>query len=119
MRLGLSGALRRTLVTTNPIESASSVTRRVTARAIRWHNGDMRKRRCAAGLLQVESKPVEPCERLSRFLSHWRVNNGLETNIASRDNVVEELPEFQLRLGQSRIVPRFLSRFNWRQLTRQ
>ena len=31
-RLGLVGALRRTLATTNPIESALSVTRRVTAR---------------------------------------------------------------------------------------
>jgi putative transposase len=32
VRLGMSGALRRTLATTNPIESALSVTRRVTAR---------------------------------------------------------------------------------------
>ena len=32
VRLGLAGALRRTLATTNPIESALSVMRRVTAR---------------------------------------------------------------------------------------
>ena len=32
VRLGMPGALRRTLATTNPIESALSVTRRVTAR---------------------------------------------------------------------------------------
>src|SRR5262249_38963993 len=56
VRLGLAGALRRTLVTTNPIESALSVTRRVTARVTRWRDGDMRWRWCAAGLLRAESK---------------------------------------------------------------
>jgi putative transposase len=56
VRLGVSAALRRTLATTNPIESALSVTRRVTARVTRWRDGDMRKRWCAAGLLQAEAK---------------------------------------------------------------
>jgi putative transposase len=56
VRLGVSAALRRTLSTTNPIESALSVTRRVTARVTRWRDGDMRKRWCAAGLLRAESK---------------------------------------------------------------
>jgi transposase-like protein len=56
IRLGLSGALRRTLCTTNPIESALSVTRRVTARVTRWRDGDMRRRWCVAGLLRAESK---------------------------------------------------------------
>jgi len=35
VRLGISAALRRTLATTNPIESALSITRRVTARVTR------------------------------------------------------------------------------------
>ena len=56
VRLGLPGALRRTLATTNPIESALSVTRRVTARVTRWRDGDMRRRWCVAGLLRAESK---------------------------------------------------------------
>jgi putative transposase len=56
VRLGVSAALRRTLATTNPIESALSVTRRVTGRVTRWRDGDMRKRWCAAGLLRAESK---------------------------------------------------------------
>ena len=56
VRLGLAGALRRTLATTNPIESALSVTRRVTARVTRWRDGDMRRRWCVAGLLCAESK---------------------------------------------------------------
>ena len=56
VRLGVSAALRRTLSTINPIESALSVTRRVTARVTRWRDGDMRKRWCAAGLLRAEAK---------------------------------------------------------------
>jgi putative transposase len=48
--------LRKTLATTNPIESALSVTRRVTARVTRWRDGDMRRRWCVAGLLRAESK---------------------------------------------------------------
>jgi len=56
VRLGVPGALLRTLATTNPIESALSVTRHVTARVTRWRDGDMRRRWCVAGLLRAESK---------------------------------------------------------------
>ena len=56
IRLGLAGALRQTLATTNPIESALSVTRRVTARVTRWRDGEMRRRWCVAGLLRAESR---------------------------------------------------------------
>jgi putative transposase len=56
VKLGVPGVLRRTLATTNPIESALSVTRRVTSRVTRWRDGDMRRRWCVAGLLRAESK---------------------------------------------------------------
>jgi hypothetical protein len=56
VRLGLAGALRRTLATTNPIESALSVTLRMTARVTRWRDGEMRRRWCVAGLLRAEAK---------------------------------------------------------------
>jgi putative transposase len=56
IRLGLTGSLRRTLCSTNPIESALSVAQRVTARVTRWRDGDMRQRWCVAGLLRAESK---------------------------------------------------------------
>ena len=56
LRLGLKGPLRRTLSSTNPIESALSVTQRVTSRVTRWRDGDMRLRWCVAGLLRAESK---------------------------------------------------------------
>lgn len=56
VRLGVADLLRRTLATTNPIESALSIAQTVTARVKRWRDGDMRQRWCAAGLLRAESK---------------------------------------------------------------
>lgn len=56
VKLGLPELLRQTLATTNPIESALSVTRTVTARVTRWRDGDMRRRWCTAGLLRAEQK---------------------------------------------------------------
>jgi putative transposase len=56
VKLGLPELLRRTLATTNPIESALSVTRTVTARVAHWRAGDMRRRWCTAGLLRAEQK---------------------------------------------------------------
>lgn len=40
-RLGVSGLLRKTVSTTNPIESCFSVTRSITGRVKRWRGGDM------------------------------------------------------------------------------
>lgn len=56
VRLGLAEPLRRTLATTNPIESALSVARTVTERVKRWRQGNMRQRWCATGLLHAETK---------------------------------------------------------------
>ena len=54
--LGVPELLRRTLATTNPIESAFSVAQNVTRRVKRWRQGDMRQRWCVAGLMRAESK---------------------------------------------------------------
>lgn len=56
VRLRVPEQLRRTLATTNPIESAFSVAENVTGRVKRWRDGDMRQRWCIAGLLRAESK---------------------------------------------------------------
>ncbi len=56
VKLGLSETLRKTLATTNPIESALDTTRTVTRRVKRWRDGSMKLRWCAAGLLKVEKK---------------------------------------------------------------
>lgn len=52
--LGIDGALARTLVTTNMIESMFSTVTRVSANVKRWRDGEMRKRWIAAGLLEAE-----------------------------------------------------------------
>jgi hypothetical protein len=56
VRLGVPELLRRTLATTNPIESAFSVAENVTRRVKCWREGDMRQRWCIAGLIRAESK---------------------------------------------------------------
>jgi putative transposase len=56
IHLGVPKTLRRTLASTNVIESALSMTRSVTARVKRWRDGDMRRRWCSAGLMRAEEK---------------------------------------------------------------
>jgi hypothetical protein len=56
VRLDAPGAVWRTLATTDPIERALGVTRRLTARVTRWRDGDMRRRWCMAGQLRAGGK---------------------------------------------------------------
>lgn len=56
VRLGVPELLRKTLSTTNPIESAFSVAEAATRRVKRWRDGDMRQRWCVAGLLDAERR---------------------------------------------------------------
>lgn len=56
VRLGVPELLRKTLATTNPIESAFSVAESVTRRVKRWRDGNMRERWCVAGLLDAERR---------------------------------------------------------------
>ncbi len=56
VRLRVPDLLRKTLATTNPIESAFSVAESVTRRVKRWRDGDMRQRWCVAGLMDAESR---------------------------------------------------------------
>jgi transposase-like protein len=63
IKLGVPELLRRTLATTNPVESALSVAVKVTGRVKRWRDGNMRLRWCTAGLLRAE-------ERFRRIKGH-------------------------------------------------
>lgn len=54
VRLDVHGKLRKTLSSTNVIESAFSVVEQATGRVKRWRSGDMRWRWCVAGLLHAE-----------------------------------------------------------------
>jgi len=55
-KLGVTGLLRKTLSTTNPIESCFSVTRTITGRVKRWSGGDMVQRWAVAALIRAERK---------------------------------------------------------------
>jgi putative transposase len=53
-RLGVTGSLAKTLRSTNPIESMISTARVTTSNVKRWRDGEMRRRWCAAGMLEAE-----------------------------------------------------------------
>jgi putative transposase len=55
-RLGVGALLRRTLSSTNPIESCLSTVERVTRNVKRWRGGDQSLRWTATGLLEAERK---------------------------------------------------------------
>jgi len=55
-RLGVKGLLRKTLCSTNAIESCFSTTRTITDRVKRWKNANMVQRWAVAALLRAEKK---------------------------------------------------------------
>jgi transposase-like protein len=56
MGLKITGKLAKTLSSTNPIESMIEIVRHTQRNVKRWHDGDMRKRWTAAGMLQAEQQ---------------------------------------------------------------
>jgi putative transposase len=56
MRLGIAGQLAKTLCSTNPCESMIEIVRHTQRNVKRWHDGDMRKRWTAAGMLVAEQQ---------------------------------------------------------------
>ena len=85
VRLGVPELLRRTLATTNPIESAFSVAENVTRRVKCWREGDMRQRWCIAGLMRAESKfhrvkGHRHMAQLLRALDRLVLGKGLDEN---------------------------------------
>ncbi len=53
-RLGIDEQLRRTLSSTDPVESMIETCRRTSRNVKRWQNDDMCLRRTAAGMLEAE-----------------------------------------------------------------
>jgi len=54
MKLGVGATLRKSLATTNPIESTFSTVRRVSRRVTRWQSGTMVLRWALAGTMEAE-----------------------------------------------------------------
>jgi len=55
-RLGIRGRLKKTLASTNPIESMIEMVRRTSRNVKRWQSGDMCLRWTAAGMLEAEQQ---------------------------------------------------------------
>ncbi|MFQ5353088.1 MAG: IS256 family transposase [Candidatus Binatia bacterium] len=84
-RLGLPESLRKSLQSTNLIESALSVAADVTRRVKRWRGGDMRLRWTAAGLLQAEKnfRRIRGYKAMARFLTALDRHDVAETTQAA------------------------------------
>ena len=85
-RLGVSGALAKTLTNTNCIESMISIARRTTCRVTRWKDGNMKKRWVAAGMLEAERsfRRVRGHRDMGRLVSALRREIGRRTDTTTK-----------------------------------
>ena len=75
-RLHVPMQLRKTLASTNVIESAFSIVERVCRNVKRWHGGDQRERWVGSGLL-VAREAVPPHHRVQTDPSaHQRIGSA-------------------------------------------
>jgi putative transposase len=82
-KLGVTGLLRKTLSTTNTIESCFSVTRNITGRVKRWNGGDMVQRWAVAALLRAERK----FKRVKGYREIPKLTAALQHNSLERKEV--------------------------------
>jgi putative transposase len=74
-RLGITGSLLKTVMSTNPVESMIEIVRAHARNVKRWQDGDMRLRWAAAGMLAASSqfrrvKGYRQLPQLARALHH-------------------------------------------------
>ena len=79
-RLGIGGNLKRTLESTNPIESMIEFTRRTSRNVKRWQNGDMCLRWTAAGMLEAERQ----FRKIIGYADLAKLANAVERDLAAR-----------------------------------
>ena len=92
-RLGIKGTLKKTLQSTNPIESMIECVRRSSRNVKRWQNGDMALRWTAAGMLEAEQQ----FRRIAGHASLAKLAIAVEHDIArrraaDRHTTIEEAP---------------------------
>ncbi len=87
-RLGLPGALRRCLCTTNIIESPNSGVRQRTGRVSRWKHGSMVVRWAASALIETEKsfRRIMGCEQLWMLKSY--LDSPPESEAVARERKV-------------------------------
>ncbi len=108
LRLGLPEQLRKTLRSTNPIESAFDKVRMHSRMVKRWRNGQQVLRWSAAGLLEAEKrfrriKGHRPLPMLAQALSK-QVAPESSSDVKTAENTRKRPPQNPRRLGQARIL---------------
>lgn len=90
-RLGCSTALAKTLNNTNCIESMISITRRVMRNVKRWQDGAMKKRWCAAGMLEAQRsfRRIRGYKDIPEFVKQLRRHVGLNAEDVTPTNYNE------------------------------
>jgi transposase-like protein len=82
-RLGIGGQLRRTLQSTNPIESMIEIVRRTSRNVKRWQSGDMCLRWTAAGMLEAETQ----FRRIIGYRDLAKLAIAVERDLAARTTI--------------------------------
>jgi transposase-like protein len=85
-RLGVGPKLRRSLSTTNPIESCLSIVQRVARNVKRWREGDQSLRWTATGLLEAEKK----FNRIKGYREIGVLNRRLNPSTVQQEEVTRE-----------------------------
>ncbi len=79
-RLGIRGSLKRTLQSTNPIESMIEIVHRTSRNVKRWQSGDMCLRWTAAGMLEAEQQ----FRKIIGYSDLAKLANAVERDLAKR-----------------------------------
>jgi putative transposase len=91
MRLKIGGQLAKTLCSTNPCESMIEIVRHTQRNVKRWHDGDMRKRWTAAGMLVAEQqfRRIIGYRDLAKLITAIEHHTMLDTNNSDRQEQTE------------------------------
>jgi len=90
LSLGITGALARTLSTTNPIENLQGTLKRVSRNVTRWRSGGMALRWAVTGLLEAQKS----FRRLKGYRELPALLRALDARVGSHENhqtVVEDV----------------------------
>ena len=85
-RLGVTGLLKATLQSTNPIESMISIVRTTSRNVKHWQSGDMGLRWTAAGMLEAEKK----FRKVHGYKDLARLAVTIEEQLAGSESVERE-----------------------------
>jgi putative transposase len=83
-RLGIRGPLKKTLASTNPIESMIEIIRRTSRNVKRWQSGDMCLRWTAAGMLEAETQ----FRKIVGYTDLAKLANTVERDLATQRTTI-------------------------------